>query len=178
LDERPLREVVNLFNFLRAHLLWLACHDTAEDFATELGEVCSNAERVAVPYGGMRRKQIGRCVEAGCGGTVYIILDSEAVAAVDIVHCSSGHRWPPKDWLRLKRKIDEHRAVNDDLEGLIPSAPFGGGLNRRFVPAKLAALAAGVTVRTVYRWTKEGRLTQFRANGHTTYDIRPMTYDL
>ncbi|MES9535745.1 MULTISPECIES: hypothetical protein [unclassified Actinomadura] len=95
-------DVKALTAFLQAHLDWLVGHAVAADFAEEIVALAADAERALNPTR-VRTIDLGPCAEHGCGGRVRASIGAGGQGAVPQVRCDSGHDWPPRRWLDLRR---------------------------------------------------------------------------
>jgi hypothetical protein len=109
---RPQRRLAgDLAWFLLANLDWLRSHPAGPDFADEILEVSRRAERVVNRSGGPQ-VDLGSCIHTDCDAPLTL---AEAAAsgrtagsgrtAVAEIRCTSGHTWPPSQWLYLARRI-------------------------------------------------------------------------
>jgi hypothetical protein len=87
--------------FLEAHLEWLAGHDAAADFGTEVRDLVKAARAVA-EHDSWDSRSIGRCARAGCAQTVYVRTGPDGAGRQ--VRCAKGHVWLPHEWLLLSRE--------------------------------------------------------------------------
>jgi hypothetical protein len=103
-------DVRALAAFLRAQLDWLATHAAAADFAEEIAGLVRSARKVLNPA----RSQmidLAPCPRNGCGRMVRASIGAVQHRSVTQVCCDAGHTWPPREWLRLSRLLEQ---ANDD----------------------------------------------------------------
>ncbi|WP_369260898.1 hypothetical protein [Streptomyces sp. R35] len=161
----PERAVGPLAAFLLRHLDVLVDHPAVADLAEELDRLVADARRVTRPPGERSRITIGRCPRPGCGSVVESRVgdgggDRSGGGDGDgggDVRCGSGHTWPAREWLALRRSL----AAN----GAAPA--FEG----RTLPTRLAAQAAGVPEATVRKWASRGKLTRHGSPSRAEYDV-------
>jgi hypothetical protein len=109
-DERlisaPQRSVTSLARFLLRHTDWLCAHACAPDAVGEI-RTSTTALRRAVFPSHTRRFSIGRCVMAGCVGTLMADMNSAHDVAPAEVWCNRDpeHRWPADRWRELDRRV-------------------------------------------------------------------------
>lgn len=110
-DERrvtaPGGEVPRLVRFLTRHLDWLTAHPLAADVLAETDGLVGTALRVIDGGPAARPVELGRCVEADCGGLLLAHAGARA-AGPSLVRCDTGrHVWPPYQWLPLRRRLEQ-----------------------------------------------------------------------
>ena len=98
-------EVGILTSFLHRHLDWLATHAAAADFAEEIAVLVAEAKQVLNPAP-VRTIDLGLCTRDGCGRVVRASISIINRGSVPQVRCDSGHAWPPRQWLDLRRQLD------------------------------------------------------------------------
>lgn len=99
MNKPPRREVQHLTVFLARQLAWLAAHPAGPDFAREVADTAAAARRATMPSS--LRMDLGRCVEDGCGGSLFVAADDSAAT----VRCESGHVWRAHEWLHLAGRV-------------------------------------------------------------------------
>lgn len=105
-------EVVNLVDFLRRHIEWLAAHPAAADFDEEVRQLLESCRTVLGPAP-EQRTPIGICPETDCHSTLHVIRQADAVAQHPRVACDAGHALPPQKWLRSMGGRSAATAQND-----------------------------------------------------------------
>lgn len=157
----PPRAVGDLVQFLSRHLSWLAAHETAPEFSRELAEAVAVA-RGAIDSSGLRRVQVGGCVEPGCQGTLTAIVPPDGNRSRAEISCSSvsAHRWPVPEWMRLGERMGASQSR--------PGERTNDG--RSWLGAAEIARLRGVSVGSVYRMASELGWSRQRRDGRVYYD--------
>lgn len=105
------RNPKSLASFLITHLDWLATHPATADFTEEISDLTSLSRQST--YGQTSPQiEIGFCIHDGCDGTISIMPPAPENGRPRQIRCSSGHVWPPHEWLKLSLQIQ--RALRTD----------------------------------------------------------------
>jgi hypothetical protein len=110
-DERsisvaPQRAVPELVRFLTAHAHWLAAHPVAGDFAEEIGDLVTTAQR-AVESEPTPQPSLGACIEAECAGRLTAHVRDQTGRGPAEIRCDAGHSWRADQWLLLSRRMSQ-----------------------------------------------------------------------
>ncbi|WP_433544700.1 hypothetical protein ACQPZG_05580 [Streptomyces sp. CA-294286] len=160
----PRREVGELCAFLHRNLGHLVRHPAAGEFAAEVADVHSRAERIALPPQEAPATAVGPCVMTGCGGrlTARPARDRRDPARV---RCDTdpAHTWSGPQWLSLGGRTEN---------ATVPAAP--ARVPRWLSQPDVTALW-GVPSGSVYRLASQQRWERRRLGGRTYYaadDVR------
>ena len=148
----PPRDVAALAAFLLANLDWLSCRPEAREISADVARAGGAARRVTHPDA-VKRITLGRCVAAGCAGTLTATVRPGAGAGGALVRCATdpGHVWDGPEWTALRRQM---------------SGPAAG--DRWLAAADIARLwrtPAG----TVYRLASEQKWRRVLRSGRSFY---------
>lgn len=163
-DERrvspPRRGVVDLTEFLRRHIDWLAAHPAAAEATEEVARLVRSARHVVDPVR-VRRVPIGACVERGCDGQLHAVVSLNEASAPAQISCDADarHSWSEHQWYELSR--------------LLAGEPSGSGGSGPRAPRWLSAADISRLWRipsgSVYRFASERDWRRHRQAGRTYY---------
>jgi hypothetical protein len=163
-DERrvspPRRGVVDLAEFLRRHVDWIAAHPAAADATDEVARLVRSARQVVDPVR-VRRVPIGTCVERGCDGQLHAVVSLNESSAPAQISCDveSGHSWSEHQWYELSRLLARESSGGG---GSGPQAP-------RWLSAADIARLWRIPSASVYRFASEQEWRRHKQAGRTFY---------
>lgn len=151
----PRRTVGALAGFLGRHVDWVAAQSIACDVTDEVAELVRSARRVAYPRP-LRRVPVGACVEVGCGGGLFAVVDPDEALLPSEICCDTDpqHRWPAHRWTQLRRSMS--------------TEPSAGEPAARWLSASDISRLWAVPPGSVYRLASERRWRR-RSEAHRTY---------
>jgi hypothetical protein len=119
----PARTVRALARFLRTHADWMAAHGTATEATQEVTQLVRSARQVAYPNP-VRRVPIGTCVEAGCAGELFALVQPQESLLPPEISCAADpcHSWPAHQWMQLSRRVNAAPST-PGLSTAAPSTP-------------------------------------------------------
>jgi hypothetical protein len=162
-DERrvtpPRRGVVDLAEFLRRHLDWLAAHPAAAEATEEMARLVRTARQVVDPVR-VRRVPIGTCVERDCGGQLHAVMTINESSAPAQINCDvdSRHSWSEHQWYELSHLLARE-------------SPGSGSGPRpaRWLSATVISRLWRIPCASVYRFASEQDWRRHRQAGRTYY---------
>ncbi|MFF0523408.1 helix-turn-helix domain-containing protein [Actinomadura nitritigenes] len=167
---RPRRTAAGLSCFLTRHLGWLCGHESAAEFAREIGRLTGGARRVARPDG-RRRVPVGAaCVESGCAGELVALVRPHESPGEIVCSADAEHRWAAHEWLGLSRRLDRHPGPADSAKSAEAPEPTPSPAPAAWLTATEVARLWRLPTGSVYRLASEHRWNRRTRAGRTYYD--------